>query len=443
MTIRPEERASAARRVLLHVAIGATLLVVAGGCSWFRGGQEDGPQPIAATTNAAAVQSDARPSFPDDRTDLTARNSAQRQNQREAYESRPVSSRAPLVLAPQTAPAATRPAVTMPEYLVLGSVVANVNGTPIYGHELVKRVAPALKARARDLDERQFRQLAQSEVRKQRDVMIADELEYAAALRNTTSEDQQDAKARTFVYRERLISRAGGSEQVARARLAEQGEDLNEVLRNEERRNLVRLYYSKKVLPRITVTVDEMRRFYEQNRASRFTVPAQATIRLIRIDPREVGDETAAAERAAEVQRRAASGENFDVLSDEYNKMPFLRDAKGKVGPISKGAYAIKEVDTAIWQTPAGQVSPVLKAADGTRYVVKIEQRNDGRVMDFSEQEVQDQINAALREQRLGELRQRRQEELRRDATVQDDPAMLQPVLEMAMQMYPTWHAGR
>ena len=38
------------------------------------------------------------------------------------------------------------------EYLVLGSIVANVNGTPIYGHELMKQVAPLLRARAPQLD---------------------------------------------------------------------------------------------------------------------------------------------------------------------------------------------------------------------------------------------------------------------------------------------------
>lgn len=427
----------------VNAAILLTAATMVGGCSWFGGGRDDAsPRPIAAeTTPDTSADTAARPAEDDRRTGLVARMNAPTDGRAETHSARPVSQRTPLVLAPpSTAPAAS---VTMPEYVTLGSVVANVNGTPIYAHELVKQVTPVLKARARDLDEKAFRQAALRELTRQRSVLVRDELEYAAAQRNTTADERRDAQARTFAFRDRMVSRAGGSIEAAKAKMAADGEDFDKALANEERRNLVRLYYVKKVFPRVTVTVDEMRRYYEQNRESKFTVPTRATIRLIRIDPREVGSPDAAMQQIDKARARAASGENFDALSDEYNKMPFLIQAKGKLGPISPGAYAIKEVDAAIWQTDQGKVTDVIKSAvDGALYVALIEEKTQGRTMSFEEQEVQDAINGALRESKMSELQQKQRDALARDAVVQADDAMLQPVLEMTMQMYPTWRSG-
>ena len=398
------------------------------GCSWFHHEDHanDATQPLANVDPIAAPTNEYRRDGLLGTTpqDITA----------------PTAAHARPIITPEL-PAAPQHAVTVPEYLVLGSVVANVNGSPIYAHELMRQVAPVLKARARELDDRQFKLAAQRELTRQRQILIRDELEYAAAQRNTTQDEVKEAKARTFAFRDRLISQSGGSEQVARARIREGGEDFDKMLAQEERRELVKIYYIKKIFPRVTVTVDEMRRFYEQNREKRFTVASQASIRLIRIDAKDVGTDAIAQQQINDARRRASAGENFDALSDEYNKMPVLIQNEGKLGPISKGAYAVGEVDDAIWATEPGKVTPVVKS--GTAYYVAlVVDKKEGRTMAFDEQEVQTAINGSLREQKMAELQEKQRDALMTDAVIQADDTMLQPVVEMAMQMYGEWRAG-
>ena len=342
----------------------------------------------------------------------------------------------PLVMLPPATRPVTNGSAT-PEYLVLGSIVANVNGTPIYGHELMKQVAPLLRAKARDLDENAFRKLAKTELERQRRTLISDELTFAAAQRNTTQDEAKEAQQRTFFFREQMISRAGGSQEMARQLAREQGEDFDAILKKEERRQLVIMYYRKRIIPRVTVTVDEMRRYYEQNLAREFTVAPHATIRMIRIDIKDVGSESAALGRINDAARRAiAGGEKFEALAAEYNRMPLLVQNKGMVGPLSKGAYVVAAVDDAIWKTDQGRVSPVIKTADAY-YLFQVVEKDDGRTMTFEES--QKQIQGVLSSQKQQEITRRNNEALQKDAVIQADDEMLQPIVEMAMQMYPQW----
>lgn len=352
-----------------------------------------------------------------------------------------VLSKAGQTQSPRPAPAAVKP-VEMPEYLVLGSVVANVNGTAIYGHELVKLVAPLLRARARDLDENQYRQVALSELKKQRDGLINDELEYAAAQRNTSEEDKSQAQGMTYMYREKLISQAGGSLQMARNLAREQGEDFDKLVAKAERSALVTLYFQKRVFPRVEPGADEMRRYYDQNRDKMFVVPAQATFRVIRVDIGDVGSEQEAMDRINDARKRALAGESMASLSDEFNKDSMLRKNKGIVGPIGKGAYANEKLEAEVWKTDTGKVTPVVRDKNSL-YIAYVDNRSDGRTRSFDEYEVQSQIKSELSKAAMVDARQKVLKLLYADAVIQADDKMLQPVLEMAMQMYPAWHAEK
>jgi parvulin-like peptidyl-prolyl isomerase len=422
---------------IILAAITATVVAGSAGCSWFGMGKKEAAvgdtQPLASqSVYASPLKADPG------RTGDYRRQGVLDSSGNIAsapVTAAPVDNR-PLVLLPPT----TRP-IASSQYLVLGSIVANVNGTPIYAHELMKQVAPLLRARARDLDERQFRKLARDELEGQRRNLIKSELTYAAAQRNTTADEVREAQARTFYFREQLVSRAGGSLEMARQLAREQGDDFDAMLKQEERRQLVGIYYRKRIIPRVAITVDEMRRYYEQNREKQFSVPAQASIRLVRIDLKDVGSESAALDRANEVKRRADAGEPFETLAAEFNRMPLLVDSKGLIGPLSKGSYVIQAVDDAIWPTPQGKTSPVIKTKDAY-YVFQVVEKQDGRTMAFEEPAVQKDIQATLGDQKQGELTKRNNEALAKDAVIQADDQMLQPVVEMAMQMYGEWRNG-
>src|SRR5437867_13455137 len=100
--------------------------------------------------------------------------------------------------------------------MYIGTVVAEVNGQPIYADKILAKIDAELSAKAPLLEPREFRQAAESAVRKQVKYDIALELQFAAAQRNSTNEDQQRAEALAAQWRQREITKAGGSVAVAR-----------------------------------------------------------------------------------------------------------------------------------------------------------------------------------------------------------------------------------
>ena len=244
------------------------------------------------------------------------------------------------------------------------------------------------------------------------------------------------------MYREKLISQAGGSLQMARNLAREQGEDFDKMIAKEERSHLVQLYFQKRVFPRVEPGADEMRRYYEQNREKLFTVPAQATYRVIRADIDEVGTEQLAMDRLNDARRRAIAGESVAALSDEINKDPTLRKNKGLVGPITRGSYAAEALDNQVWQTEIGGVTPIAKDRKSL-FIAFVENRVEGRLKSFDEIEVQSRIRNELRKVAMVDAREKVLKLLSADAVIQSDDKMLTPVLEMAMQMYPGWKAAK
>jgi parvulin-like peptidyl-prolyl isomerase len=332
---------------------------------------------------------------------------------------------------PSKAPPANIPAG---QSILVGAVVANVNGTPIYAHDLLRQVTPVLRPRAKDLDENAFRKLATQELTRQRDSLIRDELVYAAALRNTTLDEQDRAKFITNMIFERFVSEAGGSREVARQRMREQGQDFDEMIKQEYRRALVSIYYRKRVFPRANISVEEMRQFYIRNRESRFTEQPALAFRMIRLDPKEIGDPALARTRATEARDRARAGESFEQLARDMNREPFLVERGGLIGPISRGSFRFPGVEKIAWETPVGQVSDIIED-EGLLFLVLPTERKEGRVASFDEPAVQEQIEQAIREVRMLEVQEREQQRLRAEALITAEPAMLEPAIDMAMQL--------
>ncbi|MFT3787552.1 MAG: hypothetical protein QM770_15520 [Tepidisphaeraceae bacterium] len=211
-----------------------------------------------------------------------------------------------------TTSAATKPTVTpppgAPQYVQVGALIAEVNGKPIYAHKVIKLVAASLKPAALQIDNpRQFRARARDEIKRQRDELINDEIVYAAAERETTPDEKNLAKMLTGQFYENLKSKAGGSLAVARQQADndDDGRTFDELLEYESRRNLVRIYYQRRLRPRAAASVDEMRSFYIRHKEDMFSTSASAKFKLIRIDIPTIGSDEAAKAKAEEIRARA------------------------------------------------------------------------------------------------------------------------------------------
>lgn len=326
------------------------------------------------------------------------------------------------------------------QYLTVGGVVAEVNGVPIYANKVINLVEPVLAARAKDLTRTQFRETASREITSQRNALITLELEYAASERNLGERDKQLADAMTEQWRTRQINAAGGSIELARRRAAERGDDFDELVQQQYRLMMSRIYYDRKIVPRIQPTAAEIRQYYDRHRDTEFTDPGAARFRLIKIDIAKAGGREQAMEKITTLRNRIAkAGQPFEEIARSVNDDPRLLRTGGDLGAaIEKGAFAIDVVENAVWQTPVGEVTDVIEAA-GALYIAKVEEKSQGSVQPFESEQVQNRIADTLRSREFRALRQAEQDRLVKEAVIRSDKEMLNTVIEMAMQNYARW----
>ncbi len=81
--------------------------------------------------------------------------------------------------------------------------------------------------------------------------------------------------------------------------------------------------------------------------------------------------------------------------------------------------------------------------ARGALYIAKVEDKQEGRVRAFEEEQVQDAIRETLRAEQFRTLREHYLKQLQETAIIRVDPSMLEIAVEMAMQNYPYWRSGK
>jgi parvulin-like peptidyl-prolyl isomerase len=344
--------------------------------------------------------------------------------------------------APAPAPAPARTGVSSGVAMTIGSVVCEVNGTPIYADKVLKSLSRVFAAEAKRRNEREFRKFAAAEIEKQVTLFVEEELAFAAAKKNLDAREQAAAQDRTMAWRARQITQAGGSVERARAKAAAEGLNFDEMVDAQNRLHMVQIYYTKRLMPRAQVRADDMRRYYNQNVDKLFTDVAQAQFRVIRIDAAKTGGADPAREKIENLRARATRGEDFAELARTVNDDPHLMRQAGDVGWVQRGAFAVEPVEEAVWKlSEPGQVTDVVRVGDAF-YIARLESRKPGRVRPFEEDAVQEQITKALQGEMLQSLRAREREMLMRDAIVYPYPPLYNVVLDMAMQKYPEWAAS-
>src|SRR5258706_11876955 len=188
---------------------------------------------------------------------------------------------------PPTRPAASAdstgapPGLSSGQYQLIGSVVAKVNGIPIYANKILALLKKPLTQKARELGPDQFRDFAKQLIKQQLTELERDELLLAAAQRALSDEDQRMVDAMTQIWRSEQITLAGGSLQLARSKAAAEGDDFDELVREQHRRKKVERFHIRKLSPRIQVTVDDLRPHYDKPKAVEFTENEAARVPIL------------------------------------------------------------------------------------------------------------------------------------------------------------------
>ena len=359
----------------------------------------------------------------------------------------------PLVFAPVPHPATlptTEPAsaalnltpATLPtgQYMIVGAVLAEVDGVPIYANQVFSAIDKKLSVRAKDLNADQFRAFARDEIAKEVETLRRNEVLYRAAQKSLDETELKGADEMTRRSVKEKITEAGGSEELARRRAKADGLDFDQWIEDQHRWHTTQIYFERKIYPLIVVTADMLREYYDRNLNTLFTEKTAAKFRIIKIDAKDVGSRDRALARAQEWQKLLAGGEDFAIFARDHNTDPYLKAHDGLPvdGMIDRGAYVNKPIEDAAWALQPGQVSDVITIGD-VFYIVKLEQKQIGRVRPFDSEQVQSQITRALQNEQFQVLKEATEAKLSREAIYKPNPNAMDLAIEMAMQRYQQW----
>lgn len=375
------------------------------------------------TTQQSAQLTGAEPPTPADRSAVNAARAAQRP--------------------------ATLPVDPSGQYQSLGSVLAVVNGQPIYAHKVLAELETPLAAEAKRYDSRAFRPVAQQFVGDKIRQLVRDELVFAAAQKALSEKEKALAEFLTSQWRERQITLAGGAVEMAKRKSAEEGIDFEERVHDRYREYMAQLYFTKKVVPRIQVSAGDIRNYYEANRDKEFTQSGAIKFRLIKIDPtRFPGGLIQAKDKAETLRKQAQSGDFAHLAAANNLDDKNLARNEGLVGSkeqewwVERGAYALESVEQAVWKLQPGQVSDVIQDRGGL-YIAKLEAKRDAVMQGFDDAKVQEKISETLRNQQFRVLHDKAVQELLKAAILQENPQMIEIATDMAIQRYPHWASAQ
>lgn len=203
--------------------------------------------------------------------------------------------------------------------------------------------------------------------------------------------------------------------------------------RAEIRRELsVTKLFNKEITSHISITDKDVADFYAANR-SMFNFPeprldiAQILVTAVP-DPNvhnlkndKAKNDTEAREKVEMIFNRARQGEDFGMLAQNYSEDPNSAPNGGDLGFIPESALdkASPELRKAIASVSVGQMTPVVKTADGYR-ILKLISREAAGQRDLSDPRVQQTIRETLLNRKDQLLRNAYYEVARNEAKVAD-----------------------
>jgi peptidyl-prolyl cis-trans isomerase SurA len=182
------------------------------------------------------------------------------------------------------------------------------------------------------------------------------------------------------------------------AALKQENLTLDDLRRQIERQMLISQVQQVEVAGKISVSEDEIKKYYEENRDS-FTTQPQITLReiLISVPTTEKGVNVAADDearaKAEEIRKRLEAGEPFARLATELSDSGSKANG-GLIGPIARTDLSpelLKEIDP----LKVGQLTRVLRTQRGYQ-IVKLESRTEQKIqtLDEARAEIADRLAA-------------------------------------------------
>ena len=170
-----------------------------------------------------------------------------------------------------------------------------------------------------------------------------------------------------------------------------------------------------KVASGVQITQDELQSYYNQHR-DQYRVPEQAKVSHILIKTPLPGpdgkvDEKGVAEaqkRAEDILKQLKAGANFEELAKKYSEDPGSAKEGGSLGWIGKGR-TVPEFEKAAFSQPIGKVGDLVKSSYGF-HIIRVDARQDAHMKTL--EEVKDQIEPILKQQKAQQIAQKQADDL-------------------------------
>jgi len=207
------------------------------------------------------------------------------------------------------------------------------------------------------------------------------------------------------------------TEEAFQAALKEENVTMAELRKNLERQMMITNVTRNEVQNKISVTDDELHKYYEAH-VKDFTTSPSITLRevLVTAPSGDAGTtaDLAARSKAESVRTRATAGEDFEKLVAELSDGP-SRANKGLLGPFSMDDLA-PEIRQTIESLKVGELTAVLRTATGYQ-VLKLESATPRLTKPFDE--VKDQISEHVFDDKQRVEEQRHLDKLRQQAIIE------------------------
>jgi peptidyl-prolyl cis-trans isomerase C len=177
--------------------------------------------------------------------------------------------------------------------------------------------------------------------------------------------------------------------------------DMDEkVLKDYTRRDLyISNFIEKTIAPKVAVTEDDARKFYDQN-ADKFTKPetVKASHILLGVDQKASAEEKKTArEKAEKLRKELAGGADFAKLAKENSTCPSSKQG-GDLGSFGKGQM-VPAFEKAAFALKPDEISDVVETQFGY-HIIKLTEKHPAEKVDFKE--AKPRIDEFLKNQKIG-----------------------------------------
>lgn len=165
-----------------------------------------------------------------------------------------------------------------------------------------------------------------------------------------------------------------------------------------------------------TVSAEDVRKFYDEN-PQHFDQPeqVQASHILVKVDPEATPEAKAEAKKKIEdILKQVKDGGDFAALAKEHSDCPSAAQG-GDLGAFGRGQM-VKEFEEAAFGMKPGEVSGIVETQFGY-HIIKVTDKTEAGKVPFDE--VKDQIEGYLTQQKRSEFWQTYSQKMRDDAKIE------------------------